>query len=253
MRILSLGAGVQSSTLALMIEHGEVERVHCAIFADTGWEPKSVYAWLDWLESQLSYPVYRVSNGNIRDSLTGTQARYAAIPFFTEDRGMALRQCTNEYKLVPIKRKVRELLGLEKGERAYGKQATMLIGISTDESQRMKPAQEAYMVNEWPLIDARMSRSDCLQWMARNGFPLPEKSSCIGCPYHSDAHWRDMRQNDPEAWADACEVDELIRDMGKMKQRQYMHRSLVPLRMATLGDEFTVDMFNNECEGMCGV
>jgi hypothetical protein len=253
MRILSLGAGVQSSTLALMIERGEVERVDCAIFADTGWEPKSVYTWLDWLGSKLSYPVYRVSNGNIRASLTGAQARYAAIPFFTEDRGMALRQCTNEYKLVPIKRKVRELLSLEKGERANGKQATMLIGISTDESQRMKPSTEKYMFNEWPLIDARMSRSDCLQWMARNGYPLPEKSSCIGCPYHSDAHWRDMRQNDPEAWADACEVDELIRDMGKMKQRQYMHRSLVPLRMATLGDEFTVDMFVNECEGMCGV
>ena len=49
-RVLSLGAGVQSSTLALMIEHGEVPMVDCAIFADTGDEPKEVYKWLDFLK-----------------------------------------------------------------------------------------------------------------------------------------------------------------------------------------------------------
>lgn len=35
-RILSLGAGVQSSTLALMIAAGGVAPIDAAIFADTG-------------------------------------------------------------------------------------------------------------------------------------------------------------------------------------------------------------------------
>ena len=35
LRILSLGAGVQSSTVALMIEKGEIPMVDCAIFSDT--------------------------------------------------------------------------------------------------------------------------------------------------------------------------------------------------------------------------
>ena len=65
-RFLSLGAGVQSSTLALMIAHGELEPVEAAIFADTGWEPRKVYEWLDWLEQQLPFPVYRVQHGNLR-------------------------------------------------------------------------------------------------------------------------------------------------------------------------------------------
>ena len=43
MRVLSLGAGVQSSTVALMIEYGELPMVDCAIFADTQNEPKYVY------------------------------------------------------------------------------------------------------------------------------------------------------------------------------------------------------------------
>ena len=66
--VLSLGAGVQSSTLALMAAHGEVTPMpDCAIFADTGWEPKAVYDWLDWLEPQLPFQVTRVANGNIYD------------------------------------------------------------------------------------------------------------------------------------------------------------------------------------------
>jgi 3'-phosphoadenosine 5'-phosphosulfate sulfotransferase (PAPS reductase)/FAD synthetase len=48
LRVLSLGAGVQSTTLALMAAHGEIEPPHCAIFADTGWEPRAVYDHLDW-------------------------------------------------------------------------------------------------------------------------------------------------------------------------------------------------------------
>ena len=46
LRILSLGAGVQSTTLALMIEKGEIPMVDCAIFSDVGAEPKLVYKHL---------------------------------------------------------------------------------------------------------------------------------------------------------------------------------------------------------------
>ena len=62
--IISLGAGVQSSTMALMAAKGEITPMpDAAIFADTGWEPKYVYDWLDWLETQLPFPVHRVSGG----------------------------------------------------------------------------------------------------------------------------------------------------------------------------------------------
>ena len=58
LNVLSLGAGVQSSTLALMAAHGEIEPMpDCAIFADTGDEPKAVYEWLVWLETQLPFEV----------------------------------------------------------------------------------------------------------------------------------------------------------------------------------------------------
>src|SRR3546814_5492790 len=121
MRALSLGAGLQSTPRAPMAAHGEVGPMpDCAIFADTGWEPKAVYEHLAWLRSPnvLPFPVHIVTAGNIRDGLVrGAQGqRWASIPAFTRSVsgkiGMIRRQCTKELKIVPIRRKVRELAGL---------------------------------------------------------------------------------------------------------------------------------------------
>ena len=120
LRVLSLGAGVQSTTLALMIEKGEIPMVDCAIFADTMSEPKKVYEHLDWLEKQLSYPIYRVTKGNLREDTikaVNNNVRVAMSPFFTRNKktgkkGMMMRQCTQDYKIQPLIKKVRELLGV---------------------------------------------------------------------------------------------------------------------------------------------
>ena len=65
MVVLSLGAGVQSSAMAVMSAKGDLPPVDCAIFADTGYEPKGIYLYLDYLKSILPYPIYLVSKGNI--------------------------------------------------------------------------------------------------------------------------------------------------------------------------------------------
>lgn len=260
-RFLSLGAGVQSSTMALMIAHGEIEPVEAAIFADTGWEPPKVYEWLDWLEKQLPYPVIRVQRGNLRDDILTRKegVRLAAVPWHmvmpNGDRALGRRQCTKEYKIEPLTKKTRELLGLVPRQRAKGVLCEMLIGISTDEAMRMKPSREPWKVHRWPLIDLGMSRNDCLRWMERKGYPLPPKSSCIGCPFHSDHEWRSIKV-DPALWADALEVDAAIRQQPGMKGQQFMHRSCKPLNevdLSTAADHGQIDLFNNECEGMCGV
>lgn len=89
LRALSLGAGVQSTTMALMAAHGETGPMpDCAIFADTGWETKAVYEHFEWLMSPnvLPFPVHIVSAGNIRDNLMDAAAgkRWASIPAFAK-------------------------------------------------------------------------------------------------------------------------------------------------------------------------
>lgn len=295
LRVLSLGAGVQSTTLALMAAHGEIDPMpDCAIFADTGWEPKAVYEHLAWLRSPnvLPFPIHIVSAGDIRaDLLAGARGeRWASIPAFTRtvtpsgteipvydedengdlvvvgsrivasDRvgiGMIRRQCTGDYKIVPIRRKVRELLGIAGRRSPKSPIAEQWIGISLDEALRMKPSFESWQVNRWPLIERGMTRHDCLRWLERHGYPLPPKSACIGCPFHSDDHWRHMRDHDPEAWADAVSVDAAIRTGFRgIRGEVYLHRSAVPLDRAdlsTAADHGQLDLWPNECEGMCGV
>lgn len=248
-RFLSLGAGVQSSTLALMMATGEVEPAAHAIFADTQWEPRTVYDWLDWLEKQLPFPVHRVTQGNLRESVlrqaNATGGRFASVPWFMPG-AMGRRQCTREYKVDPLRRKMREIVG-PRG------QAQVCIGISVDEAHRMKPARNLWQHHTWPLIDARMTRADCLLWMERHGFPQPPKSSCLGCPYHSDRQWQEVKDGPPEEWADVVAIDKAIRVTPKMNNQQFMHRSCKPIDEVQFSNETQVDMFGNECEGLCGV
>lgn len=264
LRILSLGAGVQSSTLALMIARGDLPMVDAAIFADTGAEPAGVYEWLNWLETQLPFPVHRVmyKQGlleNIKASVRG--GRFAGAPFYTESDtggGTLRRQCTREFKVQPITAKIRELCGLAKGQRAGNKvRVVQLLGISLDEAIRMKPSRDKWIKHEWPLVDMRITRQQCLQWMSERDYPMPAKSACTFCPYHNDALWRDMKLNDQSSWKQAVEVDEMIRaGVRGTTQKLYLHRSMQPLALVDFrnaADFGQLDAFNNECEGMCGV
>jgi len=266
LRVLSLGAGVQSTALALMAAQGEFEqKPDCAIFADTGWEPRDVYEHLDRLERELPFPLYRVSAGNIRDeALQAVQGgrRFATMPFHVRnpqgEKAMLRRQCTREYKVTPITKKIRELLGLKPGERAAGRVKVQLwMGISLDEIQRMRNNREPWIDNHYPLIERRMTRWDCQLWLERHGYTVPRKSACIGCPFHDDATWRWMRENRPDEWREAVEFDRAIRS-GRpgVLSEAYVHRSLVPLDEVDLYTnvvEGQLDLFAMECEGYCGV
>lgn len=258
LRVLSLGAGVQSSTVLLMSHVGDLPPLDHAIFADTGWEPKAVYEWLDFLESVVSVPIHRVSAGNIRtDALTLPErfARFVLPTFIRSKMGtasMGKRQCTKNYKIIPIGRELRRLLA-EAGQRRRPGAVEQWFGISLDEVGRMRSPRVRYVAHRYPLIDWRMTRWDCLRWMEAHGFPEPPRSACIGCPFHSDAEWRRMPADE---FADAVAFDAAIRDSSPAAGQVFLHRSLKPLPLVDLStpeDHGQGDLFGNECEGLCGV
>lgn len=269
LRILSLGAGVQSTTLALMAARGDTEhRLDCAIFADTGWEPEHVYRHLDWLESQLPFPVYRTARPGVDlgehaiQIATSPVTRTASPPWYTKGPdGMLPKQCSKEYKTRVIGQKVRELLGLKRGQRGPKEVVVeQWLGISYDEMQRMKDAEQPFVRNRFPLIEVRMKRRDCLKWMADRQYPKPPKSSCIFCPYRGPAQWREMRDHQPEDWKRACEFDRAIRPgFHGMQGEAFLNRQRVPLADMDLrtdrdmGQTYLDFGFLDECEGMCGV
>ena len=177
--VISLGAGVQSSTMALMATAGEIDPMpDCAIFADTGDEPSEVYTWLEWLEKQLSFPVYHVSKGVLSEDLmklrtaekSGNIYSPTCLPVHLMNDGggqigMQKRHCTSDYKIVPIQKKLRELLGLKRATKKTPILVSQWIGISTDEAHRMKPNRQRWIKNRWPLVDMNMERRHCLEWL----------------------------------------------------------------------------------------
>lgn len=270
--VISLGAGVQSTTMALMAAHGEIEPMpDCAIFADTQSEPRAVYAHLGWLKSAnvLPFPIHVVTAGNLRDVIgikrPKGQFRRVDIPVYTMDEagnpgGLLNRSCTRDYKIKPIERELRRLLGITGKRAPIEPIVEQWIGISLDEIQRMKDARHKWQRHRWPLIEMRMKRGDCLEWLRKNGYPHPPKSACTFCPFHADAQWRELRKS-PEEWAEAVEVDKRLREAPPKEYRTtgtlFLHRQLKPLDEVDLSTALergqTEFEFLQECEGMCGV
>ncbi|MGW6454414.1 hypothetical protein ACWF94_00560 [Streptomyces sp. NPDC055078] len=237
--------------LALSAE-GILPRVEYAIFADTGWEPKAVYAHLNHLEREIAAPagisVLRVSSGNIREDALDPDHRFASMPLYILNKdgkpGMTRRQCTGEYKIKPIKSQVRELLGYPYPARIpKGVYVEQWVGISTDEFHRAKDADVQYMRNRHPLItEMNWSRADCIRYLTTRGLASTPKSSCLGCPFHGNAQWREIRDNSPEEWQDVVAFDAAIRagnaranaTGNKLLGQAFLHRSRVPLDQAPI-------------------
>jgi len=277
-RFLSLGAGVQSSVLALMAAHGEIESFDAAIFADTQNEPESVMSWLNWLELEINrcphpFPIYRVTKGDLAErELTirvsrksGNRYIQGGIPAFVKNpdgkrAGLLGRKCTADFKIQPIYAELRRLLGIKRAKKEQSALAFVAIGISLDEVHRMKPSRFSYAENYWPLIDLRMTREDCLQWMQKKGYPTPPRSSCVFCPFHADAEWIRLRDKEPHEFERAIEFEKKMHEayakQNALNGTPYLHTSCLPLsevKFADVKSHVQVDMFGNECEGLCGV
>ena len=269
MRALSLGAGVQSTALLLLGAEELIPKPDFAVFADTGWEPRYVYEHLERLRLEVAEPagipiitVHSTSGTRrgIKADVISENTRFFRIPAFmrfTPDaenytpgaRPMLLkRSCTQTYKLEPIHREYRRRLGAKVSESGRvspapeGAHIHQQIGISTDEFQRARDNRVSWITNEYPLLDLNMSRDDCDDYLRSRGWTAVQKSACIGCPFHSNATWRDMRDNDPESWADAIAVDREIRNGPKRERTDgtrwpaefFLHPSGVPLDQAAI-------------------
>ncbi|MFT7837764.1 hypothetical protein Q5530_16640 [Saccharothrix sp. BKS2] len=150
---------------------------------------------------------------------------------------------TSEYKIIPLKRAARELLGYPHPRRVpCGVYAEQAIGISTDEIGRAKDSGLRFLRNVFPLLDLDFDRTRCVEFLAGRGFGQTVKSACVGCPFHGNTGWRWIRDHDPDGWAEAVEFDRAIRHgyphatgQGQaLRGRYFLHRSCVPLDQADL-------------------
>jgi len=239
---------------------GEIERADAAIFADPGAEHPKTYEMLEWLldwkEKNNGIEIIVDKSQNIlKDILKKVNKRgkkWITIPAFGESGGMVLRHCTADYKIDVVNHNIRNLQKLKKRQRMKIK-TEMWLGITMDEASRMKESQMYNITYKYPLIDLGLRRSDCIRLFKKNDFPIPMKSSCIFCPYHSDKFWKDLKSEGNGVWDLAVEVDEAIRDASKrgLNDKLFLHRTCLPLDQVQFADQQS--LWEEECEGYCGL
>jgi hypothetical protein len=284
---LNLGAGVQSTALYLMSIDGdepEVPRFDAAIFADTQEEPDEVYRHLEWLEKQGGPPIIRTTAGKLGDALDrGSDANgntrtdgghYISIPAFTlhpvtKQYGTIQRQCTKDFKIVPIEKLIRKRCGAAPG-RPIPKDIIVhqYMGLSFDEPKRVIRVKQRFLAkpSNWkvhfPLWEMQFDRGDCKSYLRdRMPYEVP-RSACVFCPFKRDDEWRRLKEKDPAGWARAVEVDKVCRTGTGLDAHRFLHRSCQPLDEVDLrpADEKSGQMnmfkhlrgFQDECEGYCG-
>ena len=265
---------MQSTVMCLMADREEFgPRPDYAIFADTGWEPSSVYRTIDWLEGEVSFPILRTSNGrnlrdDVRDGVNAQGKPWMTLPVYLRERngseaGINWRQCTKNYKIEPIRKKVQQQLGFRPRQiLPYDVSVEMWLGITEDEMIRVRPSRVWWITHRYPFIDdAPMTREDCIQWMSEF---YPEiklgRSACVGCPFRSSSSWIDVMNEEPDLFQEAVTIDESLRsgahNAGQMfRKLAFLHHRRLPLADAVKLDvtEREANGFINECEGHCGL
>lgn len=271
--VLSLGAGVQSTTLYLMAMRGDFP-CEAAIFADTQEEPEAVYAHLEWLKAQGGPPIMVRTRGSLGDDLArgenSTHQRFASIPAFTSDGNgnapsMTRRQCSREYKTQVVEQTIRrEIVGLAPGRSLpRGVQVIQYIGISWDERSRALDV-ERRMKRGWkavfPLLERQITRANCREFLSDTVPHEVPKSACVFCPFHDNHQWAMLKARGGKDWARIVQIDTALRTPGtivnrNLEQSLYLHRSCKPITEIDFANskQASFDGFLMECQGMCGV
>jgi hypothetical protein len=250
-----------------MSARGDLPRLDLILAADPGWERQETYRIRDWYAArwtQMGMRVKMLYTGNIR--FLGA-SEHIHIPFWTETGGPLKRQCTDNFKVRPMRKYLRRIIGYHPSAPPHPPRGTFeqWLGITVDEWTRAKKSSVAYITCRHPLLELKMDRDHCTEWLEQRNLPIPPKSSCICCPYRRASEWKSMRDSSLEEWTQVVAFDEANRDnpladRGSGADSLFVYRTGEPLATANLEADarrekqyYGTQMPLFACEsGMCG-
>lgn len=169
------------------------------------------------------------------------------------------RGCTRDFKTRLLDGAAKAHFEIARAEKDV--KVSRWLGISTDEAHRMGKAEAAWFRKDYPLIDLRLSRTDCVSILRAAGRPVV-RSACVFCPFHSDREWQRLKTDEPEAFAAAVAFEremwaawEEHGTIAGLDSRPSLHKSGTPLGELDFAGA-QQEMFGgwgNDCAGVCGV
>jgi hypothetical protein len=240
LRTFSYGGGVQSTAALVLAARREID-FDTFLFANTGDDSEHPATLRYVREVAMPYAagrgialheLSRVKRDGTVETLMGRisnpDRKSVGIPVRMQSGAPAIRSCTIDFKIRVIHRWVKATVG-KTGTWTTG------LGISLDEISRARSgSDEERETLEYPLIDLRLSRQDCVNIIEREGIPVPGKSSCYFCPYHSRAFWARQQREEPELFARSAALERFLSERSQRLGHGplYLTDALVPLDMA---------------------
>jgi len=243
MRVISYGGGVQSTALCVLATQGKIGQIDAALFSNVGDDsehPATITyvreVMIPWC-AERGLPVHELKRLNRQGQvvtlwthLMRPESRSLPIPVRMPDTGApGTRNCTAEFKIKVI----------EKWLKSHGvsktSPAAVCIGFSTDEAHRASNRRATpYELPEHPLLDLRLSRTDCKNIISRAGLPVPPKSACFFCPFHRPKMWSKMRRDEPQLFQKSVDLEHTLLERRKKLGRDpvYLTRFGKPLAEA---------------------
>lgn len=265
MRVFSFGGGVQSTAVLVLAAQRKVQ-YDAFLFCNVGEDSESPATLRYFREYALPFaeefgiPLYelrRVKRTGEVETLYGRLTRAGSksvpIPVRMNNSGApGTRSCTADFKIRIVARWQKQHGATVADPAVTG------LGISIDEWHRArKDSGIPHQVLEYPLIDLRLSRADCMNIITHAGLPVPPKSSCFFCPMHTIAEWKRIKREEPDLFQRSVELERLLnaRRVALGRDPVWLTRALRPLDEA-LGDgvQLSMDDAMENCEsGYCMV
>lgn len=274
--IVSFGGGVQSTAIAQMVLNGDLPRPDLWLFADTGDEPEQVYAHVDKWRAKIEEAgmlfevVYRTDpfeslSDHVLNKIKKGEGSVNYPPLYvnreqTAGRMPIFRGCTYAYKVKPLDKRSRQFAEVPRGYKG-APLVRKWLGISFDEIGRSKSSTVPWFEFWYPLIEQRIRRSDCLQYLKKHGESAP-RSACVYCPFHSDKEWRRIKEEGGADWEKAVKFERDFHAVwkeqggfGGLRSRPTLHKTGQPIDEIDFEDrqEQLWDTWDQECAGVCGV
>lgn len=240
----SYGGGVQSVAIAVLVVMGKLPKPSIIAIADTGREAQETWEYteryVDPMLRDVGCLIERVPHTLATVDLYSRKGDIL-IPAFTS-KGKLPTFCSVEWKRRVIRRYLRS-----KGVIS----CKTWLGMSVDEIKRVKPSDKIWQEYSWPLLfdlERSYSRIDCIKLIKEMGLPEPPKSSCWMCPHRNNEQWLHLKNNFPQDWEHAVQLDAEIRQRDSEKSL-YLHRSRIPLSDVVLqpNDDYNDFSINEEC------
>ena len=241
-KAFSFGGGVQSMACLVLAAQGKID-YQTFLFSNVGDDSEYPETMIYLREVAIPYAKRHGLNlielkKTRRDGTTETlweklhrTERSIDIPMRLSSGAPGNRSCTADFKIKVVSKWMRQAGATKDDPGVVG------IGISTDEIRRMKPSQLPHLINAHPLIDLELTRDDCKKLISDAGLPVPPKSSCFFCPFHTIKEWRRLYDEQPELFARSVALEKMIneRRLALGRDPMYLTGALRPLNEVVNG------------------